>query len=137
MNDVLRWIDDWKAIRKELPTIVAIAGEKNKEELADINVSQLDQGLLSTGKSITPKYSPNYAIAKGFETPNLKLTGDFHSGVFVERKGSRLLFDSSDDKTPDLEKKYTPDIFGIAPQNEQLAADELDEDVFKEIEKRQ
>ena len=122
------------SVREELNTLVAIAGEKNKEELADLNVEQMNEGLRSDGKKIVPEYSPNYAKLKGFKTPNLKLTGDFHSGVFVERKGDKLLFDSSDEKTDKLESQYTENIFGIAPKNEQKAADEMDEDVLKEVE---
>ena len=122
-------------VGSELSTLAAIAGEKNKEELADINVSQMDEGLRSDGKKIVPDYSPNYAKFKGFKTPNLKLTGDFHSGVFVERKGDKLLFDSTDDKTDKLESRYSSDIFGITPKNEQKAADEMDEDLLKLVEK--
>jgi hypothetical protein len=121
-------------VESELKTLTAIAGEKNKEELADLNVSQMDEGLRSDGKKIVPQYSPNYAKFKGFKTPNLKLTGDFHSGVFVERKGDKLLFDSTDKKTDKLESRYSSNIFGIAPKNEQKAADELDEDLLKLVE---
>lgn len=121
-------------VQRTLPTLTAIAGEKNKEELADLNVSQMDEGLLSTGSKIVPDYHPNYAAFKGFKTPNLKDTGDFHSGVFVERKGDRLLFDSKDDKTNKLESKYSSDIFGIAPKNEQTATDEIEDDLFNVIE---
>jgi hypothetical protein len=121
-------------VQQTLKTKAAIAGEKNKEELADLNVSQMDKGLLSTGSKIVPDYSPGYAAFKGFSTPNLKLEGDFHSGVFVERKGDRLLFDSKDSKTGKLEDKYTSDIFGIAPNNEQEWADEIEPDYFTDIE---
>lgn len=121
-------------VSKNLKTLVAVSGEKNKEELADLNVAQMDEGILSTGSKIVPDYSPGYAAYKGFKTPNLKDTGDFHSGVFMEAKGDRWLFDSTDEKTNKLETKYSSDIFGIAPKNEQTAADEIEPDLFKEVE---
>lgn len=49
-------------------------------------------------------------------TVDLILTGQFTRGLFVESKGnSRFLFDSNDDKTPDLVEKYGQDIMGINP----------------------
>lgn len=122
-------------ISANLSLYVAKAGEKSKEELADLNVEQMNEGLLSTGKKITPKYSKAYAKFKGFSTPNLKLEGDFQSGVYVERKGNRLLYDSKDEKSNKLEEKYTSDIFSIAQKNEQKAADEMDDDLLNSIDK--
>lgn len=47
-------------------------------------------------------------------TVDLILTGEFTRGLFVESKGNRrFLFDSNDDKTPDLVEKYGADIMGI------------------------
>jgi hypothetical protein len=133
MDDILSFISHFEKVNDNLAEIVAIAGEKNDAELADINIEQLDEGILSTGKKITPDYSPGYAKFKGFKTPNLKLEGDFHSGIFVDRKGEFLIFDSTDYKTPKLEGKYSSDIFGIAPKNEQRAADEIDETLLKDL----
>lgn len=49
-------------------------------------------------------------------TVDLILTGQFTRGLFVESKGnSRFLFDSNDDKTPDLVEEYGQDIMGINP----------------------
>lgn len=125
-------------VSKNLKTLIAIAGEENKEELADLNVTQMEQGLASTGKNITPKYSPKYARFKGFTTPNLKVTGDYHSSIDVERKGDRLLFFSKDagsDKVNFLDEHYDNNQYGIAPQNEQIAADEIEPSLFKKVQK--
>lgn len=49
-------------------------------------------------------------------TVDLILTGQFTRGLFVESKGNRrFLFDSHDEKTPDLIGKYGLDIMGINP----------------------
>lgn len=67
--------------------------------------------------------SPSYRNLKRSLNPlasgtvDLILTGQFTRGLFVESKGnSRFLFDSHDDKTPDLIEKYGQDIMGINPE---------------------
>ena len=125
-------------ISKSLPTLTAIAGEKNKEELADLNVSQMEKGIGGDGKKIKPDYSPNYGAFKGFKTPNLKLTGDYHSSIEVLRKGNKLLFGSDDagsDKVSFLDDHYNNNQYGIAPQNEQKDADIKEPDLFLLVEK--
>lgn len=93
--------------------LIIKAVSSRTEELADFNVENMDKGLLSTGKKIKPDYSKGYAAFKGFKTPNLKLEGDFHSGVYSEIRGDKILFDSKDYKTSKLEKQYSADIFGV------------------------
>jgi len=125
-----------KGLINELPYLVAQAGSKVEAEMADLNVEQMNEGILSTGKKITPKYSDNYAKMKGFKTFNLKLEGDFQSGVFVETKQDYFKFDSIDGKTSDLEWKYSNEIFGIAPKNEQKQADFIDPYLLELIDKK-
>lgn len=124
-------------VRANFSKLVAQAGAMNSEELADINVSQMDSGIDGDGKALKPDYSPSYAKFKGFKTPNLKVTGDYHSSIDVENKNGRLLFFSDDegsDKVSFLEDHYDNKQYGIAPQNEQKAADEIDEDLTKIVE---
>jgi len=125
-----------KGLINELPYLVAQAGSKVEAEMADLNVEQMNEGILSTGKKITPKYSANYAKRKGFTTPNLNDEGDFHSGVFVETKQDYFVFDSTDYKTSKLEIKYSHEIFGIAPKNEQKQADFIDPYLLELIDKK-
>ena len=125
-------------VGNSLKGLIATAGVKNKEELADLNVSQMDKGIGGDGKKITPNYSPNYAAFKGFKTPDLKVTGDYHSSINVTNKNDKLLFyseDSGSDKVNFLESHYDNNQYGIAPQNEQEAVDYIEPDLFKDIEK--
>lgn len=117
------FINKIKELSIELPALVTQAAKNVEAELADLNVSQMNEGILSTGGKITPQYSNAYANFKGFKTPNLKLEGDFHSGVFADAKTDYIEFDSTDYKTEKLEDKYSSNIFGIAPKNEQKQAD--------------
>lgn len=123
-------------VSENLKVSVAVAAEKNKEELADLNVSQMEKGIGGDGKKIKPDYSPSYASFKGFKTPDLKVTGDYHSSISVDRKGERLLFFSDDagsDKVNFLESHYDNNQYGIAPQNEQEAVDYIEPDLFKDL----
>lgn len=117
--------------------LIVKAASSNTEELADQNVINLDSGLLSTGKNISPKYETDaYANfkksigSKVSPTPNLKLTGDFHSGVFAKSQGDKIMFGSSDEKEGKLQDKYSADIFGVT--QEQLIS-QIDSDIVKLI----
>jgi hypothetical protein len=124
-------------VSKNLNSLVAIAGEKNKEELADLNVSQLEKGISGDGKKMKPDYSKPYAAFKGFKTPNLKVEGTYHESIDMEAKADKWLFYSKNEgskKVNFLEDHYNNTQYGIAPQNEQKAADEIEPDLFKEVE---
>lgn len=103
-----------------------------KEEIIDLNVSQLENGIGSDGNFVGDYASAEYAGFKqsiGSKAPfgkvDTKLTGEFHSGFFAEAfhsdtEGmSGLLIDSSDEKTNRLTSWYD-NLFGIAPENEDI-----------------
>ena len=122
-----------KVIIKDIDFYIAKEAVNYKEELADLNVSQMEKGIGGDGKKIKPEYSNKYAQFKGFKTPNLKVTGDYHSSIYVEQKNDRMLFDSNDtdtDKRIFLDNHYNNSQYGVAPQNEQEAADYIDSDNF-------
>jgi len=126
-------------VQRALETSVAIAGEKKSKGLAELNVSQMNDGIGGDGKSIRPIYTLPYAMGKGFETPNLKVKGTYHKSIDVEAAGKRMLFfsnDSDTDKVDFLEEHYDNDQYGIAPKNEQKAANIIESDLFKDIEQK-
>lgn len=107
--------------------------------IADLNTKQLEQGKRADGKNITPKYQSNvYASykksigakpAKG--TPDLKLTGDFHAGIYAFKKGDMIHIDSTDEKSPELQRKYDK-IFGLNKES----INELKPDLTFELQKK-
>jgi hypothetical protein len=123
--------------------IVVEAMDRRKEEFIDLNVSQIEKGQTKTGAMITPEYeSDHYATLKkamGSQAPifvpDLKLTGDFLSGMYAEKyigtteESSGLFIGSHDDKAGKLEKKYD-NIYGISPENSGIY-EEILEDVQK------
>lgn len=114
-----------KEIENSLSGIVVKAAEAHKEELADLNVDQIERGLSPDGDFIGEYQSDDYALLKqalGSRAPlgkvDLKLEGDFISKLKVERKADMLLFDSTDHKTDKLESKYgTENIFGLTEES--------------------
>ena len=82
---------------------------------------------LSTGQTITPPYSPNYAAQKGFLNPDLKDTGDFQRAMFMNVQNGQYIISSTDFKTVLLIGKYSALIFGIfnKPVAQVATTDEL------------
>lgn len=135
MNDILSFVNHFKQTNSKLSIIVAEAAMEVEAELIDINVEQMNESILSTGKKITPKYSKNYAKMKGKSNPDLNDTGDFQSGIFIERRLDVLTYDSIDYKGDKLEQKYSENIYGTAPKNRQREADEIDPNLVLKLDK--
>lgn len=131
----------------DLDAMVVESVIKNESEIIDLNTEQLNKGFLSTGKK-TDKYASkeyeNYkkAIGKGESAPfmNLNLEGDFHSGFFIKEVNKKFIeFNSKDEKTNELEKRYSPDIFGLNEENKaeasQIILPDLQNSLIKELTK--
>jgi len=111
MDDLTRFISNGLAL--DAKEIIHEAAALREEELADLNVERMNKGLLNNGKKIEPKYSDDYKAFKGFSTPNLKLEGDFQSGVFVDVQSTDIKIGSTDYKEDKLVEKYSENIFGV------------------------
>lgn len=108
--------------------------------IADLNVKQLEDGKRVDGKSIVPEYQSDiYAKSKKsigakptIGTPDLKLTGSFHSGIYASKKGNEYIYTySTDSKADKLNSKYRM-IFGLTTES----IKELKPDVHSELYKR-
>lgn len=107
-----------------LDTLVLEAAMESKETIADLNTSQLEKGLTSENEEIEPYYSPDYGSMKKAMgkrspgmVPDLKLTGDFYSGVYASLEKDWIEIHSTDYKEAQLRKKYSDDIFGLTEGN--------------------
>jgi hypothetical protein len=93
-------------------------------EMIDANTRQLRRGELNDGDALEPYRSAIYldfkqSLASYKATPpipDLYVTGEFQDSFFAEVDDSGIIFDSADDKTAQLESKYSVDIFGIQPK---------------------
>ena len=113
-------IGKWaKALSKPEQYFIGAVVE-NREEILDLNISQLEVGKDSLGELLERYALDEYAQFKQalgsqapFGTPDLKLEGDFHSGFVLIVDGREIRITSTDDKTGDLAHKYGQDIFGL------------------------
>lgn len=101
--------------------VKAVAVEALKETTDNYEghqVEQLFDGKKSDGRDITPFYS-DYTIAekkaKGqpYDRVTLADTLKFYEGIHVDVQSDRLIVDSSDSKSPMLQKRYGQKIFGL------------------------
>jgi hypothetical protein len=105
-------------LHKEVVQIIALTDK----EIIKANQDQLYfKGEDSKGKRLTGYYFDCYRKYKegmnsGTGVTDLKDTGDFYSGFFVDTGSESFAIDSTDGKTRELVDKYGADIFGL--QNE-------------------
>jgi hypothetical protein len=100
-------------------------------EVEELNRQQLEGGLRSDGKFITPKYkNPEYVNRKAqvplapVGTPDLKLKGDFHRGIKATVGSNGLEITSTDFKTKFLSPRYAL-IFGLSAESRSKLAENL------------
>jgi hypothetical protein len=109
---------------ESLDKLVLDSAMELKSTMADLNVKQLEKGIGYDGELIDRKYeSLEYAKLKrkiGSKapegTPDLKLTGAFHSGIEAVRKDKAIVMWSTDEKTAKLDNKY-PKALGLSKKS--------------------
>lgn len=94
--------------------------DKTRDDIKEIQQEQLLSGLNAKGEKIGKYRSNKYARVKnqmnprpGLGTPDLKVTGDFHRGIFVDARTDTYVIESGDDKNADLQDKYGKEILGL------------------------
>ncbi len=116
-------------------------------ELIDYNLDQLAHGITSENVIIQPRYrSRDYAGYKntlnpkaGFGVPDLKLTGDFYAGFYVQLSGMVFEFGSRDSKSALLEGKYSKGggIYGLTKINKSnFAANEVKSEIVSHLQNK-
>ena len=113
---IRKWV---KALSKPEQYFIGAVVE-NREEILDLNISQLEVGKDSLGELLERYVLDSYAEFKqaiGSQAPfgiaDLILEGDFTEGFFLIVDGKKIQITSTDDKTGDLAHKYGQDIFGL------------------------
>lgn len=100
----------------------------NQNYLVDLNTGQLLKGVDSDFLPIHPAYrSQWYAAYKLSLNPlgvvDLRLTGAFYDGFFIEADKFPVTFSSHDSKAPLLAEKYGSAIFGLGqPSKDDMVA---------------
>jgi hypothetical protein len=96
----------------------------NEAELVDALTAQLQTGRDQMGDRIGEYKSNDYAEMKfnmnpkaGMGFVDLKYTGDFYSGMFLEKIEKDFQIRSSDSKAEDLADRYGEWIYGLQTDN--------------------
>lgn len=89
------------------------------EELEDLNIANLMEGLDSRDNAIEPPYSDRYARFKqsiGYSPNkvNLRVTGDFHKSIQARADNTGIEYTASDYKADDLLWKYGEQVLGVS-----------------------
>lgn len=137
MNELVQALD--------LEAIVDQAIIDNEAYIVDAVHAQLKRGEDEDGdkiSSFTSQYADTgYAEMKykmnsaaGFGNVDLKLTGDWYSGMALEKQDDAFVINSSDEKNDDLKKRYGESITGIQEQSAgEVAQDYLYEDIMDAV----
>lgn len=120
-----RLLNNVNKIVNDIDNITVGAMMEVKEEIIDLNTSQLEAGKLSTGELIEPgyvfdeysKYKRSIGSKAPFGVPNLKLEGGYYSGKTITPLNDGIEMKSTDIKAPKLEGKYTSNIEGLTDNN--------------------
>lgn len=131
-SDLVKRSDDFV---KKLDGYLDIAALNSKGLLLELNKQQLSISKLSTGQTITPAYSLNYAALKGFPNPDLRDTGDFYAAMFLAVQAGKYFIGSTDWKAILLVNKYSALIFGIfnKPIAQVITTEELSKLYIKNV----
>ena len=116
--------DKYQTFVSNIHDNMRIAVESNEKPLVQINRDQLLIGTTNEGKTIEPTLrSMVYAVEKKKRggiapagIPDMKDTGAFQDAMILLTDDRDYHITSTDDKTPDLTKKYKG-LFGISPDN--------------------
>lgn len=140
MADPLDLIESLDAL--DIPGIAVKVLEEKRDTMAQLNVNQMMAGKNTLNEEIGEYANELYAEVKnrmnplpGFGVPDLKVTGDFHRGLYAEIKGDEIEYGSKDSKEGKLQGQYGSEIFGLSEDSkEQLVESELQPAWQSEIE---
>jgi len=118
LESITKALQAWQ--READKQIIAVAKtEQPAIEGLNIDEQMFKQGKRADGAAITPPYT---AFTKGIKQQKgqptnrvtLRDTGAFHKSVSVQWRNTEFLMVASDPKTPDLVRKYSPEILGLS-----------------------
>jgi hypothetical protein len=131
-SDLRKMRERLEAVPQLIETLIGDAIAEYHEEIADLNVEQLEQGETADATPIRPAYrNPNYARLKnarnakpGFGTPDLIDKKDFANSIRVDAYATYFETRATDRKAADLIKKYGR-VIGINTMNQQRIQNEI------------
>lgn len=127
-------LDRLAAALRALPQQLAQATEVGLQDNAFLleldNQQQLEAGLDSNDRPITPAYAPLTRLLKqeqGLDpnTVTLRDTGAYYASIVAQVRGGQLDFEATDSKADELADKYGAAILGLSPDAEEQFKNEV------------
>jgi hypothetical protein len=117
MGTILGMYNKFETLETEVISVEAVT--ETKEQIADLNIEQMSEGQDADGAKIGQYRNEEYAAMKfamnpkaGFGNVDLKLTGAFVGGYYINVEADKIVEGSRDSKSAALEAKYGH-IFGL------------------------
>jgi hypothetical protein len=115
-------IDRMEQLKREYETLITISVEDTAADFKKMNTEQMYEGVLNNGEPIQPEYAVSTIARKKskgqpYDRVTLRDKGDFYRGYHLQVINGELVEDSNVQYAPDLEKKYTPKIYGLNEEN--------------------
>lgn len=111
-----RLIENTEAI--DFNEVIETSVDQTAKEFIETQQDQMFHGINAKGDSIGKYRSKAYANRKLALNPlgvvDLKLTGEFYKGMFIDPRTNSVVIDSADPKSDGLQKKYK-EVFGLSP----------------------
>jgi hypothetical protein len=112
----------YELLMNNLKSIAENSVDETKPDYIESQKDQLIQGSNSSGGTFRKYRNAVYAKRKnqmnplpGYGNPDLKLTGDFYSGIYAKVEGGKIVIGSNDSKAQALEANYK-NVFGLNSQ---------------------
>lgn len=116
MTDILKMEASFSKV--SINKVLKASLESKKKVLEELQIGQMVTGTNSEGRKIGKYKSVYYAKYKfkistlaGYGYIDLRLYGDFYSGIVAKVSSSEVVFTSTDSKAKDLEARFHP--FGL------------------------
>jgi hypothetical protein len=118
MAHPLDMIERLEQLKREYDTLVTISVEDTAAEFGKLNTEQMYEGVLSNNEPIEPPYAQSTIQRKKqkgqpYDRVTLKDTGNFYRGYHLQVINGEVVEDSNVQYAPELEKKYSPAIWGL------------------------
>ena len=130
LDDLAKVLDE---LIKEAREDISAAANEQSNELADLNLKQLNEGKKATGVSM-PEYVDSSKSPSAPGKIRLKDTSNFQKAFYTFATPKEITFDSSDKKADILNtrKDYNP-VFGLDDQRKGEAQELINEQYVKDI----
>jgi hypothetical protein len=121
-------IERLEQLKAGYETMISLSVEDTAAEFGRLNVEQMFAGMLSNDEQIEPPYAESTIRRKRkkgqpYDRVTLRDTNEFHEAYRLQVINDYLVEDSDVPYAEYLEKRYTPQIWGLNDENQEEYVD--------------